>query len=123
MTNQPDPMLEEAAAVADAMTALVGVTNEGLRDLVEVFGGVERIQGRPGDPGPPGPPGIGVKGDPGPRGDDGAPAPSPVRVVAERDFQQRLTGAKQVFADGSTVHFDARRDASGRIAEFVKVSA
>ena len=122
MSDQSDPVVDELENMADAAVALVGVTDEGLRGLADVFRGVERIKGRDGDPGPkgdPGPPGQGIKGDRGIDGRDGTDAPRPVRVVAERNYQRRLTGAQQVLSDGSSRHFTARRDVHGLIAEFV----
>ena len=118
-----DKVGQETEAIADGVTVLVGVLDEHLKGLAGALGAVETIKGRDGDPGPkgdPGPPGESIKGDPGAPGAAGSAAPRPVAVVAERDFRRRLTGAKQLFADGTAVHFDARRDADGHIAEFVR---
>lgn len=114
--NPVESLIEPIDAIDDGLVALVGVTDEGLRAVATALGGIEKMQGRPGDPGPPGKDGI---GRPGKDGRDGTDAPRPVRVVAERDFTERLTGAMQVLSDGSARHFDARRDGRGRIAEFV----
>jgi hypothetical protein len=128
MTDRSDPLLDEAAAVADALTALVGVIDERL-------GGVQSIVGRegppgppgpaggpPGDPGPPGPPGlagVGVKGDPGTPGLDGSPGPGTDRIVPEFDQNRRITSAQIYRDDGSIRRMAVRRDALGRWTEVV----
>jgi hypothetical protein len=68
---------QESESIADGMTALVGVTDEGLRALAGALGGIETVtvKGRDGNPGPPGPPGEGIQGNPGPSGPPGPLGP------------------------------------------------
>jgi hypothetical protein len=114
---------EETETVADGVTALVGVTDEGLRGLADVFRGVERIVGKdgdPGPPGPPGPPGASVKGDPGPPGLDGS-APALDRADLERNALGLVDRVEQRFDDGTRRQLRVERDATGRLLAIVAV--
>jgi hypothetical protein len=112
MADQPDPLIAEATAVADAATALVGVVDEGLRGLAAAFSGVGLIAGRDGDPGPPGPPGESVKGEP---GQDGAPGPHPLRSTVERNALGMIDRVQQRMSDGTRRVQVVERDAAGRL--------